>query len=51
MKVQIAGRFVEDWQPAAEQLMVEAEAGDADQGYIKLIDLIDNANRTKRGKH
>jgi hypothetical protein len=51
MKVQIAGRFVEDWQPAAEQLLAEAEAGDADQGYIKLIDSIDNASRTKRGKH
>jgi len=50
MKATLTGKFIEDWQPAAEQLMAEAEQGIADINYIALINKIDNAPKTKHGK-
>lgn len=50
MKVQIAGKFVEDWDTASEDLMSEAEQGITDVEYIELIHKIYSAPRTKRGK-
>jgi hypothetical protein len=50
MKAKVSGKFIEDWQPAAEQLMAEAEEGIADIEYIALINKIDNAPKTKHGK-
>ena len=50
VNAQIAGRFIEDWQPAAEQLMQEADDGIADRAYIELINKIDDAPRKKSGK-
>jgi hypothetical protein len=50
MKATLTGKFIEDWQPAAEQLMAEAEEGTADINYIALINKIDNAPKTKHGK-
>jgi hypothetical protein len=50
MKVIITGKFVEDWQPASEDLYAGAEQGTEDNGFINLIDKIDNAPKTKHGK-
>ena len=50
MKVKVTSKFVEDWQPAAETLMAEAEEGLTDIGYIALINKIDDAPKTKSGK-
>ena len=50
MKVKVSSKFIEDWQPAAETLMSEAEDGLTDIGYIALINKIDNAPKTKSGK-
>ena len=50
MKATVSGKFIEDWQPAAEQLMAEAEEGLADFNYIALINKIDDAPKTKHGK-
>lgn len=50
MKATITGKFVGDWEPAAETLMSEAEEGLSDIGYIALINKIDDAPKTKHGK-
>jgi hypothetical protein len=50
MKVKVSSKFIEDWQPAAETLMSEAEDGLTDIGYIALINKIDDAPKTKSGK-
>jgi hypothetical protein len=50
MKVKVPGKFVGDWEPAAEDLMAEAEQGLTDIGYIALINKIDDAPKTKHGK-
>jgi len=50
MKVKVPGKFVGDWEPAAEDLMAEAEQGLTDIGYIALINKIDDAPKTKSGK-
>lgn len=51
MATVITGKFIEDWQPASEDLYAGAEQGVEDQGYITLIEKIDNAPKTKRGKY
>lgn len=50
MTTTITGKFVGDWEPASEDLYTEAEQGIADIAYIALIEKIDNAPKTKRGK-
>jgi hypothetical protein len=50
MKATIAGKFVSDWEAASEDLYTEAEQGIADLAYIALIEKIDDAPKTKRGK-
>ena len=50
MNAVIAGKFVEDWDSASEDLMSEAEQGITDVEYIELINKIYNAPRKKHGK-
>ena len=50
MKATLTGKFIADWEPAAEGLMAEAEQGLTDIGYIALINKIDDAPKTKHGK-
>jgi hypothetical protein len=50
MKATLTGKFIGDWEPAAEGLMAEAEQGLTDIGYIALINKIDDAPKTKHGR-
>lgn len=50
MKVKLTGKFLDDVAPAFEDLYIEAQTGLTDVEYISLIDKINSAPRTKRGK-
>ena len=50
MATRITGKFVQDWEPASEDLYAGAEQGIEDVCYIELINKIENANRIKHGK-
>ena len=50
MKVKIAGKFLEDWSPASEELFASAEAGTESSEWITLIEKMYNAPKIKCGK-